>query len=559
MANKAGLLSIFLYVVLGYSTPAMADGIDANSYVIYEFDNGNNSVTLYIVPIYKITLLSGNIITPIAHELDPTLPGYTLDVYDDGSFGITGETSLTALQIEQLPDFTLSDYKLYSGDFDNNNQQDLLIQGLGINHSAILTADAGVLSIYYDFGTSLDQLLVAVNVADHNGDGVDDIIVTDTGGYEYAFLNTPHAFNFESYFPGGLLWTTPVAGNSGSSITMKTNGSRFYVASFNGAIKAIDTSQQVVWEIKTADEIGATIALSSDEKTLYVADMAGHVYAIDTDDGAVVWNIQTGDSIYASPAIGSDGNVYIASYDGFVYALDSQTGEILWDYDTEAAIGASPAIDNSGILYVGNAEGYVFAIDTDIHAVNRLRWSHLIDSGYGNSSPIIDGATLYVGSFNNRLYALDTGDNPAARQKWVSADLGGRIAASPAIAPNGLIVIPSFDNGKIWALNAERGTVTWSFSTENKVFSSPAIGRDGTVYVGALDSEFYALNSNSGQRLRWSYSTDSPIIASPLLEADGKVIFASSAGYVYSLTAQQNGVTDSPWSMFRKTAQRRGH
>ena len=48
----------------------------------------------------------------------------------------------------------------------------------------------------------------------------------------------------------------------------------------------------------------------------------------------------------------------------------------------------------------------------------------------------------------------------------------------------------SYD-GKVYAVDASRGTLRWSYQTGDKVVSSPALAHD-TLYVGSYDHMVYA-------------------------------------------------------------------
>jgi eukaryotic-like serine/threonine-protein kinase len=49
------------------------------------------------------------------------------------------------------------------------------------------------------------------------------------------------------------------------------------------------------------------------------------------------------------------------------------------------------------------------------------------------------------------------------------------------------------DDGKVYALNAGDGTVTWDFTTGGAVQSGIAVA-SGTVYAGSADHKVYALH-----------------------------------------------------------------
>jgi len=101
------------------------------------------------------------------------------------------------------------------------------------------------------------------------------------------------------------------------------------------------------------------------------------------------------------------------------------------------------------------------------------------------SSPAIAGGNLYVGSGDNKVYALNAQDGSLV---WSFAT-GGDVASSPAVADD-VVFVGSYD-GKVYALDATEGACIWSYATGDMVVSSPAIA-EGVVYVGSYDHLVYA-------------------------------------------------------------------
>jgi len=116
-------------------------------------------------------------------------------------------------------------------------------------------------------------------------------------------------------------------------------------------------------------------------------------------------------------------------------------------------------------------------------------------------------------------------------------------ATSAAIVDN-TVYVGAIRNANVYALDADTGTVQWSFETEDIVTSSPAVD-DGTVYIGDRDGNMYALDADDGTE-QWRYEIQSVGmgIQTPAV-ADGTVYFSSSAsaipnsgdGNVYALDA----------------------
>jgi hypothetical protein len=133
--------------------------------------------------------------------------------------------------------------------------------------------------------------------------------------------------------------------------------------------------------------------------------------------------------------------------------------------------------------------------------------------GYVTSSPALDQqGTLYAGSFDSSFYALNAADGSV---KW-KVPTGNHIYSSPALIESSdgtpeQIIFGSTD-GLLYSLSPQ-GELLWSFDTGAPIRSSIAVGAgpDGSghiAYFGAANGLIYAINANDGS-LRWSYDTTS--------------------------------------------------
>jgi outer membrane protein assembly factor BamB len=98
------------------------------------------------------------------------------------------------------------------------------------------------------------------------------------------------------------------------------------------------------------------------------------------------------------------------------------------------------------------------------------------------------------------------------------------------------------DNGTMWALNQENGSVVWSYKTlfgagKKRIFSSPAL-YDGTLFFGAYDGNFYALDSKTGAK-RWINFEADWIGSSPCVAEDLGIVFI---GLEFGLWKKQGGI-----------------
>ena len=71
------------------------------------------------------------------------------------------------------------------------------------------------------------------------------------------------------------------------------------------------------------------------------------------------------------------------------------------------------------------------------------------------------------------------------------------IPSSP-VTDGAAVYFGSADNGGIFALNASTGMPLWQLHTNDKVAASPAIGPDGTLFIGSFDGLLYAIRGTAG-------------------------------------------------------------
>jgi hypothetical protein len=88
------------------------------------------------------------------------------------------------------------------------------------------------------------------------------------------------------------------------------------------------------------------------------------------------------------------------------------------------------------------------------------------------------------------------------RLKW-RFQTRGKIRSTPAIS-DGIVCFGSED-GYLYAIDAEKGTLRWKYATDGDLSSSPAIA-GGVVYVTGGDGAMLAVDLETG-KLRWRYET----------------------------------------------------
>jgi outer membrane protein assembly factor BamB len=275
--------------------------------------------------------------------------------------------------------------------------------------------------------------------------------------------------------------------------------------------------------------------LTADDQMAYLAD-GQHVYAVRLNNGNEVWRFpQKADnkkSFFATPLLTPDGQLLVGSAgsDHTLYSLDPQNLDSAanepkqnWSFSgaQDRWVASQLVVDST--IYAPNDDGTLYVLDLQ----GNLQWS-LPLSGTLWAQPVTDGKLIYVPSLDHVLYAIDPQSHTIA---W-KVTLGGAIAGSPAVSPNGTLYIGSFAS-KLEAVDTASQQAHTLANSNGWIWGGPALDGD-TLYFGDLDGQFYALGATSGHQSWAPVQPDGPIVGSPLVTPDF-VVITTEAGGVYAI------------------------
>jgi len=319
------------------------------------------------------------------------------------------------------------------------------------------------------------------------------------------------------------------------------------------ALKA-DTGE-LLWKFQTGDCVDSSPAVS--DGVVVFGSWDRNIYCLNTNDGSLKWKYTMPPSNFddhrqASPAIGYK-RVYMGGFDGKVYALDIDTGKKIWDFQTEGPI-RSRLIYESWIIVGEGPIGYEILIggsaDGSLHAwdvKNGMQEWFFKTSGAVFSSPSVgfenivrppdcmdcpSGSTpskIYFGSRDGNVYC-----NLFDKKIW-SYTTGGPIEYSSPLVANGLVYIGSTD-GKLYALDREKGTLAWSFDCGAVIYSSPVLSGN-RVAIGDNAGHVYFLDSKTGAPCGTFQAGDA--VQGLSAGSDGTVYTGSRDGYLYALSTSE--------------------
>lgn len=219
-----------------------------------------------------------------------------------------------------------------------------------------------------------------------------------------------------------------------------------------------------------------------------------------------------------------------------LYAIDANTGSLKWEYGN----GASPVPYSTGAFAAGVIytvfENNVIALDV----TTRLpKWTYTIAARPSSAPCVVDGR-VYINANDQKLYAIDANTGTLLWTFTESAKINSSSVnySGPTVA-NGVVYFGSDDN-YVYALDAITGALKWktlnvgSFGT--KEFQSSACVANGVLYIGDNLRNLIAYNTIDGSE-KWRYQgADGGVFSSPTVD-NGTVYVGSYSRYLYAIDA----------------------
>ena len=185
------------------------------------------------------------------------------------------------------------------------------------------------------------------------------------------------------------------------------------------------------------------------------------------------------------------GAVLAATDAGQLHAVDPRTGEDRWVLKTGGAIRARPVV-LGGDVVVQSDDGAMYRVDVKTGA---QKWRTTIGPAV-RRVPVGDPASRY--------------DNRAS-----------------AVAHDGNRLFVGLHDGRILAVDAEKGTVIWEHKTGDSVIATPVVA-SGRVFCGSMDGKIYALNATNGSQI-WSHDTGAAVTSAVALHRN--LVLTGSRSY----------------------------
>ncbi|MFT4605784.1 MAG: outer membrane protein assembly factor BamB [Rhodothermales bacterium] len=291
-------------------------------------------------------------------------------------------------------------------------------------------------------------------------------------------------------------------------------------AAHNSAVsQEIAPPLRQVWEYNALAGFGASSPLVMGN-TVIVANLQGELHAIDLETGKRKGQKSfRGEAIHASPALIAS-RIVVANAWGSrtVHGYDLRGGKSVWHRDL-------PRV-KSGLLAYGDAV-LVADMDGGVRLIDELtgddRWTFEDpDGAAARADPLMAADRFVVIHEDGTARAFD----PATGDVAWETELGTPVYASPA-ASGSMVYVPT-TQGKLLAVDARTGRVSWRFDTNNTQLkiASPSIAGD-TIYFGSSDGSVRAISTEFGAS-KWRAKLPGGVSAQVLV----------AGGYVYVGTMQ---------------------
>ncbi|HSD49367.1 MAG TPA: PQQ-binding-like beta-propeller repeat protein [Actinomycetota bacterium] len=265
-------------------------------------------------------------------------------------------------------------------------------------------------------------------------------------------------------------------------------------------------------------------AVIADDLAIAVGQQA--VFALDLATGDLTWEIPRDGGPLSTPALGTVGDRRVLVY------VDGPPN------DDQAS--SSPTVSSSPTASASPTEGGASrdAVSSDLVAIDLADrselWRTTLDHR-SRSGVTIDGERAYVADDEGTVYAIDLDGGSVT---WM-ADAAGRVESPVAVADGNVYVAAQAQDQprvEVLALDVQSGEPAWPrFSTSGYLASAISAG-DGVVVV-AVDRVVRAFGADNG-RVRWEslgHGLFWPVSAPAASE--GAIFAADESGGVYRIDA----------------------
>lgn len=301
-------------------------------------------------------------------------------------------------------------------------------------------------------------------------------------------------------------------------------GDRIVLATEGGGLQAFSRQGKPVWSFALPKPANPVVELQENFSTppllvsglVLIGSGQGYLYAFDAASGEKKWRQRIGDDVLGSPnwvgpgSAGDKAGVLVMSrWDGVLKMLSLQDGHVVWASKPMERCDSSPAV-GTGVAVIGACDAAVHVLSlTNGTALGMFRLEDDKDTMAGGAA--VDGGQAFTGTRKGSVLCVDVARTSVI---WSNRCSTSEIFTTPAVTSNRVVV--GANDGRVYCLNRDNGTVVWSVKTAGNP-SSPLIAGDKVVV--ASEGTLYLLSLADGRKIWTETAGDS--MTEPAVTSDG--------------------------------------
>ncbi len=266
-----------------------------------------------------------------------------------------------------------------------------------------------------------------------------------------------------------------------------------------------------LWDKDLAAGMGSGSPLLLDSMIIG-GTLRGELVALHVRTGKLLGSLKIDDAVPGSPVI--EGNIVVLPLSGgevSVAAYNLNDGRIVWK---------KPYADVEMSLLLSRRRVFFGTVAGTVYCIERITgdpvWTYELPDNWKfdgfHSLPCANDSLLFLGCDNGSMYALRIEDGTL---RWHAA-ADGPIAGGAALSS--AAVIATTVRGSVFAFAPGTGTVLWQHSCGSAIYAPPALFGD-TIIVGTIEGSVVALDAKNGNEV-WRTSLDGPIDAGAAIAGD---------------------------------------
>ena len=258
------------------------------------------------------------------------------------------------------------------------------------------------------------ELISSAAINDIDGDGDDEIISSDKGGFIHVFEMDGSEWNTAvfPYYTEDQNWSSPSVHDGGNVIISSKNGNIYILNHPGDVVNTFDsgsflTATVALGDVDGDDNADIIFAQYGGDKLLYaIHDDTSNIdgFPVDLDE-----KVQRGVALADFNGNGKD-DIVVGTDDEYIHLIHDD-GTIAWSYETGGDIRVAPSVLelNTGekIVLAGSKDDNFYALNSD----GTLRFMIETDDDISSEASIVDvegvGPVIFFAS-GNMVYAVET-------------------------------------------------------------------------------------------------------------------------------------------------------